>query len=266
MLHLVTGYKGSAHVTSADQGAFNAALIGSGDYVCQTGKMFEAQIVSNNSIRIFDGDLLMQGRHVNLKFDTYEDVTIENGVQDVNRNDLIVCRYAKDASSGKEAAILQVVKGTATTGTASDPAVTTGDILGGAILHEMPLYRVKIEGLSIVAIQKLFNTVSPVVEVVSQADLEAYAISKSGVLSGTLSSGGWSASAPYTQTLKISNIKSSDVPVISCGNPTTLSADNYKALGKAYSFIDRAVTNNGSITFYCYRKKPTVDVPLFIKI
>lgn len=175
-LHLVTGYKGTAHITSADQGAFNAALIGTEDYVCKTGRQFEALIMTNNSVRIYDGDLLMQGRHVNLKVGTYEDVTIENGAQGMKRNDLIVCRYAKDATSGQEAALFVVLKGTPTEGTASDPAVTSGDILGGAVLHEMPLYRVKIEGLSIVEIQKLYSVVSPVVDVVTDDDMKAYAV------------------------------------------------------------------------------------------
>lgn len=190
-LHLVTGYKGTAHITSADQGAFNAALIGTEDYVCKTGRQFEAQIMTNNSVRIYDGDLLMQGRHVNLKVDTYEDVTIENGAQGMNRNDLIVCRYAKDATSGQEAALFVVLKGTPTEGTASDPAVTSGDILGGAILHEMPLYRVKIEGLSIVAIEKLYSMVSPVVDVVTQEDMEAYAFPLTGgIVNGDMRVGG----------------------------------------------------------------------------
>ena len=177
-LHLVTGYKGTAHITSADQGAFNAALIGTEDYVCKNGRQFEAQIMTNNSVRIHDGDLLMQGRHVNLKVDTYEDVTIENGAQGMNRNDLIVCRYAKDATRGQEAALFAVLKGTPTEGTASDPAVTSGDILGGAILHEMPLYRVRIEGLSIVAIEKLFSMVSPVIDVVTEVDLKQHTDNK----------------------------------------------------------------------------------------
>lgn len=165
-LHLVTGYKGSAHVTSADQGAFNASLVGLKDYVCSTGKQLEAQIMSNNSIRIYDGDLLMQGRHVNLKVDTYEDLTIENGTQGTNRNDLIICRYSMDATGGQETATFDVIKGTETTGAARDPEITSGDILGGAINHEMPLYRVKIEGISIVKIEKLFSLVTPLGDVV----------------------------------------------------------------------------------------------------
>ena len=77
-LHLVTGYKGEAHVTSADQGSFNAAIIGTGSYVLNRGNKFAALVVSNNSVRVQDGDICMQGRHVRLAEGTYVDLGIEN--------------------------------------------------------------------------------------------------------------------------------------------------------------------------------------------
>ena len=43
-LHLVTGYKGTAHITSADQGVLNAMSVGAGDYVFTKGKKFEYPI------------------------------------------------------------------------------------------------------------------------------------------------------------------------------------------------------------------------------
>lgn len=160
MAHLVTGYKGAAHITPADDGAFNAALIGTGDYVLPIGEQFKAQIITNNSVRIFDGNLVMQGRHVNIPAGTYEDVTIANGAQDTNRNDLVVMRYTKDMASGIETATLAVIQGTAVSGTASDPSVTTGDILVGTELHEMPLYRVKLNGLTVESVTSLFSVCS----------------------------------------------------------------------------------------------------------
>ena len=63
-LHLVTGYGGKAHITAEDHGSFNAALLGSGNYVLDRGSKFSASHVSSNTVRIHDGDLLLQGRHV----------------------------------------------------------------------------------------------------------------------------------------------------------------------------------------------------------
>ena len=164
-LHLVTGYKGAAHITSADQGAFNAGCVGLDEYVLTNGKRFEALAVSSNTIRIYDGSLCMQGRHVNLDAGTYIDVSIANGTQSMNRNDLIVLRYTKNIASGAESVAFTVIQGTAGVGTAVDPLYTQGDILSGERTHDMPLYRVKLSGLNIEAIEPMFRVVSPLADV-----------------------------------------------------------------------------------------------------
>lgn len=159
-MNLVTGYIGSKHVTAADAGSFNVALFGSGQYILDRGQKFPATIVTNNQLRIYDGDLIIQGRHVRINEGDYVDLTIENGATDYNRNDLVVARYTKDASSGVEAVNLVVIKGTAVTGTAEDPAYTNGDIMNdGAVLNDMPLYRVKLNGLNIAGVTLLAEKV-----------------------------------------------------------------------------------------------------------
>lgn len=87
----------------------------------------------------------------------YTDVTIANGTQGMNRNDIIVRRYKKNESSEMESTGYAVIKGTPNAGVAVDPEVTTGDIRSGATLHEMALYRVKITGLNITAVEPMFN-------------------------------------------------------------------------------------------------------------
>ena len=158
-LHLVTGYAGKEHVTSADQGSFHANLLLNGSYVLNVGNKFAATIVSNNSIKIQDGDILMQGRYIKLDSGTFIEVPIENGAQDYKRNDLIVVRYTKNASSGVESTALVVIKGTPDTAEAVDPAYTNADILDGALVCDMPLYRVPIDGLNVGALVPLFEVV-----------------------------------------------------------------------------------------------------------
>lgn len=81
----------------------------------------------------------------------------------------------------------------------------------------------------------------------------------------TLAVNGWTTSAPYTQTVTVSGITANDAPMISMGTPATPNAANYKSTKKAYGMIDRAVTGSGTITFYCYSKKPTVAIPIVVK-
>ena len=130
---------------------------GSDDYVLEGGRESEAQVLTNNSIRIFDAVYCIQGRRDVIPASGYTDVTIANGTQGMNRNDIIVRRYKKDESSEIESTEYAVIKGTPNAGTAVDPEVTTGDIRSGATLHEMALYRVKITGLNITAVEPMFN-------------------------------------------------------------------------------------------------------------
>lgn len=156
--HIVTGYAGKEHVTSADAGALNAGIVGSGKYVLKTGNQFAAEIVSNNLIKVKSGDLVNQGRHMRIDANDYEEVTIQNGAQSVKRNDLIVMRYKKDTSALIETAEIVVIKGTAGS-TATDPTYTSGDILSGATQDDFPLYRVSLNGLNIEKVTPLFSTV-----------------------------------------------------------------------------------------------------------
>jgi len=159
-LHLITGYAGQAHVTAADHGSFNAAILGSGQFVLNRGSKLAASVITNNTIRIADGDILMQGRHIRLNEGSYVDLTIENGTQDMSRNDLIVARYTKDSGTGVEDCNLVVIKGTAVSGNASDPAYTSGDIINDHVIqNDMPLYRVPISGLNVQNLVCLFDTV-----------------------------------------------------------------------------------------------------------
>lgn len=149
-LHLVTGYAGAEHVTATDQAALNAAMVGTGQFVFDKGNVFKAQVVTNNQIRVLDGELMMQGRFVRLNPDTYVELTIENGAQGKLRNDLIAVRYTKNTSTGVEDVNLVVIKGTAVDGNPVDPAVTEADITNGeATLHEFPLWRIPINGLNV---------------------------------------------------------------------------------------------------------------------
>lgn len=177
-LHLVTGYAGQAHVTAADDGSFNTAIFGSGQYVLDIGSKFAASVVSNNKITIADGDLLMQGRHVRLNEGTTVDLTITNGTQGKLRNDLIVARYTKDSVSGVEQVNLVVIKGTAVNGNPVDPEYTSGDIINDhVLLNDMPLYRVPLNGLTVGTPVALFSMQS-VMNVSNFNDLGGISIKK----------------------------------------------------------------------------------------
>lgn len=162
--HLVTGYAGKSHITAADQGQYNAGTVGTGRYALKTGNMFAAEVVSNNLIKIKDGDLVNQGRHIRIAPNDYEECTIDNGLQSVKRNDLIVMRYTQNQDTLVESAQVVVIKGVSGD-TAVDPPYTTGDILKGAQTDDYPLYRVKLDGLNITAVEQMFTMIPPISDI-----------------------------------------------------------------------------------------------------
>lgn len=159
-LHLVTGYKGSAHITSADQGMFNAWCVGGDEYVLASGDKFSVTIVGSNTVKINTGSLLMQGRHV--ISDTPQEVSIANGTINETRHDLIVMRYTK-VGTGVESVELRVLTGSPDEG--EDPPHETGSILNGATTHDMPLYRVVLEGVNISKVEPLFRMLAPMADI-----------------------------------------------------------------------------------------------------
>lgn len=164
-LQIVTGYTGTAHIKSAHDRARNAGTVGTGSYVMRTGNMLAAKMQSANTLRIVDGDLMMQGVHATVEAGTHEDLTIDNGTQGKKRNDLVVARYERLAGEPKtESVTLRVIKGEPSDGAAADPAHTEGDILGGDLVAEMPLYRVPIDGITPGEPVALFETVPTIAE------------------------------------------------------------------------------------------------------
>ena len=48
-MHLVTGYANKEHIKSADQGSFNAAVLGEGEFVLERGSKFAFTIIRTTS-------------------------------------------------------------------------------------------------------------------------------------------------------------------------------------------------------------------------
>lgn len=155
-MKIVTGRTGAAHVTSADDGARNAGIIGTGKYIFDIGNKFAYEIISNNLIRVKDGYGINQGRQFGIEHADYEECEIDNGLQGVKRTDLIVAKYKRDSLTGLESVTIAVIKGTSGDNY-TDPEYVEGNILNGNDEDDFLLYRVKINGLSIEKVERMFS-------------------------------------------------------------------------------------------------------------
>lgn len=170
-VHLITGKAGYEHVKASDHAALHAAIMGSGEFVLEGGEQFACQVVSNNKVRIFDGEAMMQGRHIRIDPNTYEETTHDNGAQGYKRIDLIVLTYTKDEGTGIENAKVEVIKGTPAESNPAVPSYETGDILNsGELKNQMPLYKIPFDGLSIGEPVKMFKTVSTMETMKTEVD------------------------------------------------------------------------------------------------
>lgn len=158
-MEIVTGSTGQVHVTPIDDAVRN------GNYGYLNQKVvftcyenLEARAITANQVRVFSGYGMNQGRLFKIDKNDYDNVTIENGSQGYKRADLIVARYTMDSQTGFEDISLEVIKGQSGSSYV-DPSYNTGNINNGADLDDFPLYRVKINGLQIEAVEQMFTLV-----------------------------------------------------------------------------------------------------------
>lgn len=147
-MNIVTGYRGTPHITSNAVQAFNQGIFGSGEYILEVGNKFDATIVDANTITLEDGEGVLQGVHFRIEPGTTESVNIQNGTLGYNRNDLICARYSKNVITGVESVDLVVIEGAPSESDASDPSYNTGDLLNGDTPIDFPLWRVSLSGLT----------------------------------------------------------------------------------------------------------------------
>lgn len=82
----------------------------------------------------------------------------------------------------------------------------------------------------------------------------------------TLNPASWTGtSAPYTQTISAAGVLATDEPIV---DVYLQNVDNTSAASviEAWSYIGRITTTQGFITAYCYTTKPTVSIPINVKV
>lgn len=80
----------------------------------------------------------------------------------------------------------------------------------------------------------------------------------------TLSTSWSGSSAPYTQTVTVSGITSSDTPIVD----VVLSTTNSTAISQleAWGCVSKITTGTNSITATCLEDKPTTAIPIQLKV
>lgn len=156
MPKIVTAHTGVPHITADDVGALHQKIIGCNDYLLSDKpEEFKAVMLNADTLQMPEAEIVVQGTHIRIL--NTDKIKIEAGQSGLKRIDYIVCRYTKK-NDGVENAEIDVVKGTASS-TPALPVLAQGDIRNGATVHEMPLFMVEINGVSIEAVTSVCETV-----------------------------------------------------------------------------------------------------------
>lgn len=157
-----------AHIYAEDDAAIYQSIFGE-DGVSTIGQACKATVLSNNKVRILDGVICVGGHFARVPYGDYIDCEIANGQSGKNRNDIIIARFETTGTGGIDKFTCMVKQGTAGT-TATDPSITKDNLYQAGKVREFPLYRVKIEGLSITAVDQLFKVVPTHNELIEQVE------------------------------------------------------------------------------------------------
>ena len=159
-MEIITGYAAQAHVTAAQDASINRGLLNVETAVLDdpTLEEFEAQIQTNNIIRIRSGLGILQGRAFWVAPNTYDEVNFANGTQGENRIDLVTARYERNAETAVETITWNVIQGTPTEGSPTPPAHTEGNIDDGDNVVDLPMFNVTISGINITGVTPVYDT------------------------------------------------------------------------------------------------------------
>lgn len=264
-VELVTGYAGKAHVSSSEDGARQAGTVGTGMYALETvEEPLKAVLENANTVTVGPGDVLINGRHVQLTGSTTFAVPV--GTQGMQTSNLLVLRYEL-AEDGAESVTAITLTGEPAASDPSDPELATGSVLDGDSPVDMPLYRVVTTGIESAQPVKLFETVPPIAGLtlgglpgtIGADQLPVVPVSKGGT--------GATNAAGAREGLGLGNVATRDVYMANGANSANMAAGFTSAgvleIGPTLDFH-----NQGSSADYDFRiildgsKSPSFSKPL----
>ena len=94
--------------------------------------------------------------------------------------------------------------------------------------------------------------------------MKTYVTGKHREATVTLTASGWSSSAPYTQTVDVAWLGSTDLAHVSPVYSATLATAITQK--ENWAMVCKAVTAEGSITFTCFEEKPSVNLSVQLEV
>lgn len=139
--------------------------------VMNKGNKLDMTVQSANQVKIKDGIVVIQGRPILVYPNEVVDVTIESGTQGMKRNDIVVAEFKKESSV--DSFSFKALKGTPNASNPIDPQLTQQDTLSSGTVFQLPLYRIRLNGINIESTDDLRTYIPTVYDVIKPVKFES---------------------------------------------------------------------------------------------
>lgn len=142
-----------AEISAENMAAAFHAVIGSSGILNRFNNLACTKL-TDNSVRLDSGVYSLRGFLLHVEPGTTVNLAIDSGTAGQKRNDLIVAELVKGGGgTGNDTLRFRVVKGASTSGSPVDPQLTQQDINANGTTCQESIYRVKLDGISIISIE-----------------------------------------------------------------------------------------------------------------
>lgn len=169
-MKIMTGKTGAPHVTSQQFRQLVEGTVGQGSYILTSGENLKPELQTNNLLKIRSGMMSHHGNLSVVEIGTYDEVTIQNGTQGMQRIDLVVNRYTKDEETGIESSDWVVIQGTPAAESPTVPEYTEGNLQNGDPVDDCPVFEVHLNGINVTEVKKLLSVIKNIPELIGEMD------------------------------------------------------------------------------------------------
>ena len=172
-MKIMTGKNGTPHVTSQQFRQLVEGTVGQDSYILTSGENLEPELQTNNLLKIRSGMMSHHGNLSVVEIGTYDEVTIQNGTQGMQRIDLVVNRYTKDEETGIESSDWAVIQGTPSAESPAVPEYTEGNLQNGDLVDDCPVFEVHLNGINVTEVKKLLTVAQNISELIGKSIIES---------------------------------------------------------------------------------------------
>lgn len=257
-MKIVSGRTGSPHVTSQQFRQMLEGILGQDSYILTSGENLKPELSSNNLLKIRSGMMCHHGCISCVEIGTYDEVTLTNGSHGMQRIDLVVNRYTRNAETEVEKCEWKVITGTAKASSPAVPTYTKGNLQEGDLVDECPVFEIHYNGINVTEVKSLLSVAGSLAELNGKLEEKKYSISQGGslairdqrvakknnrvsIMAGLYTTGMGNANTQYNG----GSIPAEIAPPNGEAFPAIVTKDNWTLIGIGCVIIE----TNGAITY-----------------